>query len=146
MTDNKERDGEGNYSSRRLEDMNDDEIRKKYDDLNDASFQDLIRQEYYRRFGDTSEMVSKLRKQARTATETSRAITESAAQKGSAIGSKVLRRASDTVSQGVSSAKKMATSSEKNIELLERLAELHKKGILTDEEFQQKKKDLLAKI
>ena len=29
---------------------------------------------------------------------------------------------------------------------LERLAKLHEQGILTDEEFQQKKKDLLGKL
>ena len=33
-----------------------------------------------------------------------------------------------------------------NLEALERLAKLHEQGILTDEEFQQKKKDLLGKL
>lgn len=33
-----------------------------------------------------------------------------------------------------------------NLEALERLAKLHEQGILTDEEFQQKKKELLGKL
>ena len=33
-----------------------------------------------------------------------------------------------------------------NLDALEKLAKLHEQGILTDEEFQQKKADLLAKI
>lgn len=33
-----------------------------------------------------------------------------------------------------------------SLEALERLAKLHEQGILTDEEFQQKKKDLLGKL
>ena len=33
-----------------------------------------------------------------------------------------------------------------SLEALERLAKLHEQGILTDEEFQQKKKELLGKL
>ena len=33
-----------------------------------------------------------------------------------------------------------------NIDALEKLAKLHEQGILTDDEFQQKKSDLLAKM
>lgn len=33
-----------------------------------------------------------------------------------------------------------------SLETLEKLAKLHEQGILTDEEFQQKKKDLLEKL
>ncbi|MEA3431689.1 MAG: SHOCT domain-containing protein [candidate division WOR-3 bacterium] len=33
-----------------------------------------------------------------------------------------------------------------NIDVLRKLAELHKKGIITDEEFEQKKRELLDKL
>ena len=39
-----------------------------------------------------------------------------------------------------------APSTDKNMEILEKLAALHAQGILTDEEFQNKKKDILDKI
>ena len=38
------------------------------------------------------------------------------------------------------------TSENTEIELIEKLAKLHEQGILTDEEFNQKKSDILAKI
>jgi len=41
---------------------------------------------------------------------------------------------------------KEAASRQMAIHLLKELAELHKQGILTDEEFAAKKKDLLDKI
>ena len=45
------------------------------------------------------------------------------------------------------SAQPVAGNTEKSyLEALEKLAKLHEQGILTDEEFQQKKADLLAKI
>ena len=37
-------------------------------------------------------------------------------------------------------------SSEKNLSILEKLGELNKKGIITNKEFQEKKKELLKRI
>ena len=37
-------------------------------------------------------------------------------------------------------------SSEKNLKILEKLGELHQKDIITDKEFQEKKKELLKRI
>ena len=51
--------------------------------------------------------------------------------------------------QAESPAKPSAPETSKadgQIELLEKLAKLHEQGILTDEEFKQKKADLLAKM
>lgn len=46
----------------------------------------------------------------------------------------------------VSSATQSSNVNVNNLELLDRLAKLHEQGVLTDEEFQQKKIDLLAKM
>ena len=46
----------------------------------------------------------------------------------------------------VQSAAAEAPSTDRNMEILEKLAALHAQGILTDEEFQKKKKDILDKI
>jgi len=40
----------------------------------------------------------------------------------------------------------MASSSEHNLKILEKLAELKDKGIITSSEFQEKKKKILEKI
>ena len=140
---------------RLLRDMDDDQIRQYYDDLELTAFPVLIIKEYQRRFDakHTQQVVEKLKIQTELARQKSSIIKKLAAAKGSEIGSMLVKQASDTVahasstvSQGVASAKKMASSSEKNLELLEKLAALQKKGVITTKEYQQKKKEILDKI
>ncbi len=51
------------------------------------------------------------------------------------------------VSQAVHQSSQTSPASAEDVfAALERLAELHKKGVLTDEEFAAKKSDLLARI
>ena len=69
-----------------------------------------------------------------------------AAEEASRVGEDVAKKGKKKIEKGISNAKKMASSSEQNIELLEKLADLKEKGIITQKEFDQKKKEILKKI
>lgn len=131
-----------------LRDMSDAQIRRYYKDLEWTAFPVLIMNEYQKRFNaqTSKRVIDKLRAQTEVAKKQSDVLRKIAASKGGELSSKLISQASDTVSRGVVSAKKMAHSPEKNLELLEKLAALHKKGIITNKEFQEKKRELLRKI
>ncbi|MHA7647024.1 SHOCT domain-containing protein [Nitrosopumilus sp. S4] len=50
------------------------------------------------------------------------------------------------ISEGMASAKKMTTSTQEELELLEKLGQLKKAGVITQKEFLEKKKKILSKI
>ena len=50
------------------------------------------------------------------------------------------------ISGGIDAAKKAAIGLDRDLEVLERLGKLRKAGIITEKEFQQKKKKILSKI
>lgn len=131
-----------------LKDMNDSQIRRYYRDLEWTAFPVLIMKEYQKRFNATNskKVIDRLKAQTELAKQQSDMLRRIAASRGSEISSKLIRQASDTVSQGVSSARKIAYSPEKSLELLERLAALNKKGIISNKEFQDKKREILRKI
>ena len=59
----------------------------------------------------------------------------------------IKKHGKDKLLKGISAAKNIrSTSSAENIELLEKLGDLRDKGILTDKEFQVKKKEILEKL
>ena len=51
-----------------------------------------------------------------------------------------------TVSKKITKAKRMIRSSDDNLELIKKLGELKKAGVISSKEFQTKKKQLLDKI
>lgn len=131
-----------------LKDMTDAQIRRYYRDLEWTAFPVLIMKEYQKRFnaGNSKKVIDRLKAQTEVAKQQSDVLRKIAASKGSKISSRLIRQASDTVSQGVSSAKKMTYSPEKSLALLEKLAALNKKGVISNKEFQDKKKEILGKI
>ena len=66
--------------------------------------------------------------------------------RGLQLGKQVKARAKKTVSKKITKAKRMIRSSDDNVELLKKLGELKKAGIISNKEFQAKKKQLLDKI
>ena len=131
-----------------LEGMSDSQVRQYYNNLEWTAFPVLIMKEYQKRFSakNPKKVIEKLKAQTEVAKQQSDVLRKIVTDKGTELSSKLIRQASDTVSQGVSTAKKMAYSPEKSIELLEKLAALNKKGVITDQEFQEKKKEILKKI
>ncbi len=66
--------------------------------------------------------------------------------RGLQLSKRVKARAKKTVSKKITKAKRIIRSSDDNVELLKKLGELKKAGIITNKEFQTKKKQLLDKI
>lgn len=73
-------------------------------------------------------------------------ISEILAKKGSVLGSKVRKKASSGVKKSVQVGKSLKHSTQKDLDLLEKLGALRKAGILTEKEFKEKKNKILAKI
>ena len=73
-------------------------------------------------------------------------ISEKIAEKGGIIGSRLKKSTKASVQSSINAGKKIKTSKQDELELLEKLGELHKAGIITNREFQEKKKKILSKI
>lgn len=59
---------------------------------------------------------------------------------------KLKKEGEKKILKGISSAKKITDSTEDNLKTLEKLGKLRKSGIITEKEFQEKKKKILTKI
>ena len=66
--------------------------------------------------------------------------------RGVKLSQRVKSRAKKTVSKKIAKAKQLVRSSDDNVGLIKKLGELKKSGIITNKEFQAKKKQLLDKI
>lgn len=102
-------------------------------------------------------MFKKFKKKADVATRTLKEKTDVAAKLGLEIGKKAAERGTNAakdlsgkgasiVAEGVKNVRKAQESSLVNAETLRKLAELKEQGIITEEEFQTKKKELLDRI
>ncbi len=73
-------------------------------------------------------------------------ISEKIASKGSILGSRLKKKTKSGIQSGIDAGKSLKTSSHQDLDLLKKLAELQKAGIITNKEFQEKKKKILSKI
>jgi len=73
-------------------------------------------------------------------------ISEKIALKGSVLGSRLKKKTKSSIKSGLDAGKKLKTSSHKDLDLLKKLDDLQKAGIITNKEFQEKKKKILSKI
>jgi len=71
-------------------------------------------------------------------------ISEQVVVKSGIIGSKLKKSAKSSVKRGIKVGKKLKKHT--HLELLENLGKLKKAGIITNKEFQEKKKKILLKI
>ncbi len=88
-------------------------------------------------------MVQKLKTQAELAKGRAKELQILAKKRGSKI-SKNLKIKGKKLTKSINKSKFI--SSEKNLTIIEKLGELNKKGIITNKEFQEKKKKLLKRI
>lgn len=102
-----------------------------YDEVEWTPFPILVIDEYQRRFKvkNTKEVKEKLNKRAELA-KYSNIISNKIKSKSKSLQEKTKKR----------------FYSKQNLELLEKLSDLKKKGIITNTEFQEKKKELLKRI
>lgn len=153
-----------------LEKLPDDTIIKYYLDVEYSPFPILVLEEYTRRFKrkTKNEIIKDLKLQTRLAKKKTKelgtmakkhklvddvtrqkseeifehakkkgySISEKIATKGSILGSKLKNKTKSTLKY----------SSNKDLDLLKKLGDLQKAGIITNKEFQEKKKKILSKI
>ena len=159
-----------------LEKLPDDTIIKYYLDVEYSPFPILIIEEYTRRFKrkTKNEIIKDLKFQSRLAKKKTKElgsmakkrklvddvtrekseaiikqakikgyeISEKLASKGSILGSKLKKKTKSTIK----SRRNLSSSSSKDLDLLKKLGDLQKAGILTKKEFEEKKKNILSKI
>ena len=73
-------------------------------------------------------------------------ISEKIAKKGSVLGSRLKKKTKSSIKSGLKTGKNLKTSKSKELDLLKKLGDLQKAGIITKKEFEEKKKKILSKI
>jgi len=149
-----------------LEKLPDDTIIKYYLDVEYSPFPFLVIEEYTRRFKrkTKNEIIRDLKLQTRLAKkktkelgsmakkrklvddvtrQKSEEIIKHAKKKGYRISEKIATKGSTLKSK---IKKRTKSSSSKDLDLLKKLGDLHKAGVITKKEFEEKKKKILSKI
>ena len=122
-------------------------IKQFYNDVEWTPYPVLVIKEFQRRFKPKdAEFLDKLLESVDDAKRKGQKIGKMAKIRGIKLSQRVKSRAKKTVSKKITKAKRMIRSSDGNVELLKKLGELKKVGIITNKEFQAKKKQLLDKI
>ena len=109
------------------------QLKQFYDDVEWTPFPVLVIKEYQSRFQakNRKDVLEKLKIQAEIAKERTSIVKGKIKSKGRSLTEKT---------------KNKMFNPKKNLELLEKLAELKRKGIITNKEFQKKKKELLERV
>ena len=122
-------------------------IKQFYNDVEWTPYPVLVIKEFQRRFKPKdAEFLDKLLESVDDAKRKGQKIGKMAKIRGIKLSQRVKSRAKKTVSKKITKAKRMIRSSDDNVELIKKLGELKKAGIITNKEFQAKKKQLLDKI
>ena len=122
-------------------------IKQFYNDVEWTPYPVLIIKEFQRRFKPKdAEFLDKLLESVDDAKKKGQKIGKLAKIRGVKLSQRVKLRAKKTVSKKITKAKRMIRSSDDNVELIKKLGQLKKSGIITNKEFQAKKKQLLDKI
>ena len=130
-----------------LKSLPDNQIKQFYDAVEWTPYPVLVIKEFQRRFQpNDDEFVDKLVGSIGEAKEKGQKIGKIAKIRGLKLGKQVKAEARKTVSKKITKAKRMIRSSHDNLELIKKLSELKKAGVISNKEFQTKKKQLLDKI
>ena len=130
-----------------LKSLPDNQIKQFYDAVEWTPYPVLVIKEFQRRFQpNDDEFTDKLLESISEAKEKGQKIGKIAKIRGLKLGKQVKAEARKTVSKKLNKAKRMIRSSDDNLELIKKLNELKKAGVISNKEFQVKKKQLLDKI
>ena len=129
-----------------LKDVSNDQLVQFYNDVEWTPFPILVIKEYQRRFDvkNKKEVIEKLKLHAHMAKEKTKKLKKIAKKRSSKV-SKTIHSEGEKLTQSIENTKRLIYS-EKNLLILERLGSLNKKGILSNKEFQDKKKEILKRI
>jgi len=130
-----------------LKSLPDSHIKQFYDAVEWTPYPVLVIKEFQRRFKpNDEEFLEKLLESVDEAKRKGQKIGKLAKIRGLNLSKQVRARAKKTVSKKITKAKRMIRSPKDNVELIKKLGELKKAGIISNKEFQAKKKQLLDKI
>ena len=130
-----------------LKTLPDKHIKQFYNDVEWTPYPILVIKEFQRRFKpNDEEFLEKLLESVDEAKRKGQKIGKLAKIRGLNLSKQVRAQAKKTVSKKITKAKRMIRSSEDNVELIRKLGELKKAGIISNKEFQAKKQQLLDKI
>ena len=130
-----------------LKTLPDKHIKQFYNDVEWTPYPILVIKEFQRRFKpNDEEFLEKLLESVDEAKRKGQKIGKLAKIRGLKLSKRVRAQAKNAVSKKITKAKRMIRSSEENVELIKKLGELKKVGIINNKEFQAKKKQLLDKI
>ena len=128
-----------------LHNITNEQLVQFYDDVEWTPFPVLVIKEYQNRFKvkNKKEVIEKLKDHAEVAKEKTQELRSLAKSRGSKVTKKIKIKGKKLTK---SISETTLISSEKNLRILEKLGELNKKGIITNKEFNEKKKELLKRI
>jgi len=130
-----------------LKSLPDSHIKQFYDAVEWTPYPVLVIKEFQRRFKpNDEEFVEKLLESVDEAKKKGQKIGRLAKIRGLKLSKQVRARAKKTVSKKITKAKRMIRSPKDKVELIKKLGELKKAGIISNKEFQAKKKQLLDRI
>jgi hypothetical protein len=130
-----------------LKSLPDKQIKQFYDAVEWTPYPVLVIKEFQRRFKpNDEEFLEKLLESVDDAKKRGQKIGKLAKIRGIKLSRQVSTQAKKTVAKKITNAKRMIRSSEDNVELIKKLGDLKKAGIISNKEFQIKKKQLLDRI
>lgn len=133
------------YFKNYLKNITNEQLVQFYDDVEWTPFPVLVIKEYQNRFKakNEKEVIQKLKSHAEVAKEKTQELRSLAKTRGVMV-TKNIKTKGKKLTNSIS--KSSLISSEKNLDILEKLGELNKKGIITNQEFNEKKKEILKRI
>jgi len=133
------------YFKNYLKNITNEQLVQFYDDVEWTPFPVLVIKEYQNRFKakNKKEVIQKLKSHAEIAKEKTQEL-RSLAKTRSAKVTKEIKTKGKKLTKSIGESPLI--SSEKNLRILEKLGDLNKKGIITNQEFNEKKKELLKRI
>jgi len=99
-----------------------------------------------RRKKKQDDIIEKLFKKADEAKKTGMMLSKIATEQAQFHGERLRKKGTKRINASISAAKKFTNSRDDDLETLEKLGKLKKAGIITEKEFQTKKKQILARI
>lgn len=129
-----------------LKDIPNEKLLQFYEEIEWTPFPLLILREYQRRFKVKSKDVKDKVEAEKILAKERRLILKDFAEKGYQLSKDLTSRTSKSISSGYNTARRLASTSERDVAVLEKLGDLRKKGVITQKEFEEKKKDILERI
>lgn len=129
-----------------LRTLSDEEIDAWYESIEFTPFPILLAKEHYKRHKPTSELIIEdIKSKANKVKRKSRRLGKKSKEGSKEFGEKIQKKTKN-LKKGVKSVSKVIPHGNDDVEVLKKLGELKKSGILTEKEFQDTKKKILSKF